>query len=83
MSKALILKDELSGFYPGNQGSAVVVYPFGDAVAIATKYAVEFDDDSVTADGDGWEWGLGSTILNKADAIALRDYLTARIEEME
>jgi hypothetical protein len=71
MSAALVIHDELSGFHPGNQGSAVVLYESpGEAVTITTKYAVPFEDDA-----DGWDWGLGGTRLNVLDITNLRDYL--------
>jgi hypothetical protein len=70
MSKALVLHDELSGFHPGSEGTAVVVFETGETINISTKYAVEFEDDV-----DGWEWGLGGTYLNVHGITELRDYL--------
>lgn len=71
MSAALVIHDELHGFTPGNEGSAVVLYESpGEAVTITTKYAVDFEDDA-----DGWDWGLGGTRLNVLDITNLRDYL--------
>ena len=75
MSRALELHDELHGFCPGNQGMALVAYESAEVVTITTKYAVDFEDTSVTEDRDGWEWGLGGTRLNVQGITELRDYL--------
>jgi hypothetical protein len=70
MSKELELQDELSGFHPGSEGSAVVAYECGETVVLATKFAVDPEDDA-----DGWVWGLGTTHLNVHGITELRDYL--------
>lgn len=76
MSKALTIQDELFGFYPGNQGSTVVIFEKdSETVTINAQYAVPFEDDA-----DGWDWGLGGTRLNVLDVTNLRDFLNEVLE---
>lgn len=77
MAEALEIQDELHGFHPGNEGTAVVAYDHGDNVVITTKFAVPFEDDD-----DGWDWGLGGTHLNVWGITELRDYLTAHLTKI-
>ena len=82
MSKRIELDDELFGFHPGNQGSALVVLHKADVVEFAEKYAVDFEDDPDGWTG-GWTWGLGATRLNKPQTEKLRDFLTDVLKEMQ
>lgn len=77
MAQALVLEDELHGFHPGNEGTALVAFDLGETVSFSTKYATTFEEDR-----DGWDWGLGTTHLNVEGITALRDYLTAHLTKI-
>lgn len=78
MSKRIELSDELTGFHPGSEGSQVVVYRLDQTVGIATRYVEDFEDDE-----DGWNWGLGTTRLNRKQIVQLRDFLNEQLEEIK